>query len=150
MAKILGTNVAAPIVPFSTQDTFPTHCSEYGKGGWREVADIQERDAITADRRSVGMAVYVIQEDTFYILKGGLSNEHWHVYTISAKQIPTVAYDQTVPSDAWTVQHNLGRFPSVTVVDSAGTTVMGDVQYLDENNISIGFSSPFTGKVYLT
>ena len=58
MAKILGTNVAAAVVPFDTNDEFPTHYSEYGKGGWREVSTIGVRDAIPADRRNIGMAVY--------------------------------------------------------------------------------------------
>lgn len=42
MANINGTNLAAPIVPFTTNDTFPTHYAKYGKGGYRTVATITE------------------------------------------------------------------------------------------------------------
>ena len=73
MAKINGTNVAAKIVPFTTEDQFATHEAQYGKGGWREVATIAERDAITTDRREAGMAVYVLETNGVYILDEDLT-----------------------------------------------------------------------------
>lgn len=68
MGNISGTNVAASIVPFTTEDTFPTHESIYGKGGWREVDLESDKDAISEARRSVGMAVYVRESKKVYIL----------------------------------------------------------------------------------
>lgn len=59
MSSISGTNVAAPIVPFDTADTFPTHDALYGKGGYRSVSTVAERDAITTARRTEGMRVRV-------------------------------------------------------------------------------------------
>ena len=47
------------------------------------------------------------------------------------------------------VEHDLGSYPSVTVVDSSGRYVIGDVQYLDENTIEVSFSASFAGKAYL-
>ena len=73
MAKINGTNVAAAIVPFTTDDQFATHEAQYGKGGWREVATIQDRDAISQDRREAGMAVYVLETNGVYILDDDLT-----------------------------------------------------------------------------
>jgi len=37
-----GTNVIAPIVPFSTADEYPSHEAAYGRGGYRydEQADV--------------------------------------------------------------------------------------------------------------
>lgn len=61
----------------------------------------------------------------------------------------TYVFSQSVASDSWEIQHNLGKYPSVTVVDSGGNTVVGDVQYLDRNNITIRFASPFSGNAYL-
>lgn len=49
----------------------------------------------------------------------------------------------------WVVNHNLGRYPSVTVVDSGGTTVIGDVEYVDGNAIRLHFSYPFSGLAYI-
>jgi hypothetical protein len=59
MAEIKGTNVIAPVVPFSTDDVHPSHEARYGRGGYRTVATIAERDAIPAPRLEAGMLVYV-------------------------------------------------------------------------------------------
>lgn len=69
MANIRGTNLSAAVVPFTTEDSYATHYAKYGNGGWREVATIAERDAITADRLEQGMVVYVTSESKAYILK---------------------------------------------------------------------------------
>ncbi len=58
-------------------------------------------------------------------------------------------FDQMNASAAWTIAHNLGRFPSVTVVDSAGSTIEGDVQYTDANTVVVQFSATFAGLAYL-
>lgn len=68
MSILTGTNIAAPIVPFTTADTYPTHDALYGKGGYREVATLAERDAIPAARMRVGMLCYVEEDDTTYKL----------------------------------------------------------------------------------
>ena len=55
-------------------------------------------------------------------------------------------HDQLSASSIWTVTHNLNKFPSVSVVDSANTTVIGDIQHLDVNTTIITFTSSFSGK----
>ena len=69
---------------------------------------------------------------------------------LMAGMYKSFVYEQALASNRWEVNHKLGRFPSVTVVDSAGTTVEGDIQYTDNNNVVIEFSAPFTGKAYLS
>lgn len=59
MSRIKGTNVAATIVPFDTNDIYPTHDEKYGLGGFRSVQTIQERNNIPLERRKHGMRVYV-------------------------------------------------------------------------------------------
>ncbi len=153
MANLTGINLPSGIVPFTTEDLFPTHYSEYGKGGWREVENIAARDAISIPRRKIGMAVYVEETNTCYVLRGGITNEYWTTFggnsDSSEVKITTYVFTQAEANTRWDIGHNLDRYPSVTVVDSAGTTVMGDVQYIDKNNIVVKFSSPFAGKVYL-
>lgn len=58
-------------------------------------------------------------------------------------------YEQGISSDVWVIQHNLNKHPSVTVVDSAGNEVVGHVHYDDLNNVTVTFTSPFSGKAYL-
>lgn len=61
----------------------------------------------------------------------------------------TYIHHQQVAAKTWRVEHDLGRYPGVTVVDSSGRYVIGDVHYLDENTIEISFSASFAGKAYL-
>jgi len=57
-------------------------------------------------------------------------------------------HDQGVASDIWNINHNLNKFASVTVVDSAGSIVEGCVTIIDSNNVTINFSSSFSGKAF--
>lgn len=59
-------------------------------------------------------------------------------------------HQQSVPSDTWTITHNLGFFPNVSVVDSSGRKVEGDVEYVDINTIEISFIGGFAGEAYLS
>lgn len=61
----------------------------------------------------------------------------------------TFIYTQSSPSAVWSVIHNLGRYPSVSVVDSGGSTVWPDVSYTDLNALSVIFNSPTSGKAFL-
>lgn len=58
-------------------------------------------------------------------------------------------YFQNVASDLWEIKHNLDKFPSVTVIDSAGSEVIGEVEYIDSNNLKIKFAGGFSGKATL-
>ena len=60
----------------------------------------------------------------------------------------TFIFTQTVPSTEWTVQHDLEKFPSITVVDTGKTVVIGDYTYVDNNNVILSFSAAFAGKAY--
>ena len=61
----------------------------------------------------------------------------------------TFVFTQGVPALVWTVQHDLNKFPSVSVVDTANTGVLSQIDYIDNNNITITNSSQFAGKAYL-
>lgn len=58
-------------------------------------------------------------------------------------------HDQLVASAEWTISHNMGKYPSVSVVDSGDNIVMGDVRYIDENTVSVRFNGVFSGTAYL-
>lgn len=57
-------------------------------------------------------------------------------------------HTQSVPSSEWSIQHNLGKRSSITVVDSTDAVVFGDVNYIDSNNVTITFNGAFSGKAY--
>lgn len=77
MTKIKGMNIPSGIVPYDVDDTYPTHHSEYGKGGWHEVKTIAERDQIPQDRLSPGMSCMVKENKVLYILNDDYT---WYEY----------------------------------------------------------------------
>jgi hypothetical protein len=59
-------------------------------------------------------------------------------------------FSQASPSTEWVVTHTLGGKPSVTVVDSADTVVLGEVKYDSSTQVTISFTAAFSGYAYLT
>ena len=59
-------------------------------------------------------------------------------------------HEQPTPSASWAINHMLNYFPNVTVVDSAGSDVVGSISYVDQDNLVITFNAPFGGKAYLS
>ena len=58
-------------------------------------------------------------------------------------------HTQSTPSDVWTITHNLGKRPSVTVVDSGGNEWQTAVEHLSDNALVVRFTAPFSGYAYL-
>lgn len=70
--------------------------------------------------------------------------------TVVATTTQRHVHTQTVSSATWAITHALGGRPSVTVVDSAGTVVIGDVAYNSDTSVTVSFNAPFSGYAYLT
>jgi hypothetical protein len=58
----------------------------------------------------------------------------------------TYRHIQSVAAATWTVTHNLGKRPAVTVTDSSGRVVLGDVRYLSTDAVEVSFSAAFAGE----
>ena len=58
-------------------------------------------------------------------------------------------YIKSTPNKIWEITHNLDKYPSVTIVDSAGSVVMGDITYTSKSTLTVTFSAAFSGKAYL-
>lgn len=71
MPYIPGTVVNSGLSPGNALNTHETHRAFYGKGGYRTVATLIERNQITPLRREEGMLVYVVSAGLIYILKPG-------------------------------------------------------------------------------
>lgn len=68
------------------------------------------------------------------------------VYPAASRHVHT----QGTASTTWTINHTLGGYPSVMVVDSAKTVVYGEINYLSTTQVVVNFSSAFSGYAYLT
>jgi len=58
-------------------------------------------------------------------------------------------YNFFTPSLTYAINHNLGRIPTVTVVDIYGNVTYEKVQYIDNNNVLVTNSTPTIGQTYL-
>lgn len=65
-------------------------------------------------------------------------------------QVISYVHNQGVTSATWTINHNLGFYPNITVQDSTGTIVEGELNYTNRNTVIATFSSAFSGKAYLS
>ena len=66
--------------------------------------------------------------------------------------VARVSYDhmQGAASSSWSITHNLGFKPNVTVIDSAGNIVEGEIAYTNSNSLTVSFQSAFSGNAYLS
>ena len=77
-------------------------------------------------------------------LTEGTTNKYFTVARVSYE------HTQGSASSSWVVNHNLGFKPNVTVVDSAGNIVEGEISYTNSNSITVSFQSAFSGYAYLS
>ena len=118
---------------------------------------ISEQNAIsnfghyTIDSYTLNGAVYTLNLTNLFG-NGDLDINKFYdfaVFTLSSQGVPTFVFDQVAASTTWNIQHNLGKFPSITVIDTANTVVTGEYTYIDNNNVQLNFSAAFAGKAYL-
>tara|TARA_R100001509_G_scaffold22631_1_gene11896 strand:+ start:671 stop:1357 length:687 start_codon:yes stop_codon:yes gene_type:complete len=73
-------------------------------------------------------------------------------YVLSSKKgDKSFVYTQQVgnPQSVWNITHNLGKKPSVTIATSTNAVVVGEVTYVNDNQLTITLSSANSGKAYL-
>jgi len=70
------------------------------------------------------------------------------VFTLSSPD-KTFEFTQGQPATTWNIQHDLNKFPSVSVINNNNVVINGEVTYIDKNNVQINFSAGFSGKAYL-
>ena len=58
-------------------------------------------------------------------------------------------FTQAAASATWNVVHNLGKNPSVSIVDTNDQEVFAQVDYINTNSLTITFSSAQAGKAYM-
>ena len=59
-------------------------------------------------------------------------------------------YIQATPASVWVVTHNMNGYPNVTVIDSGGSQVEGELVYNSVNQLTLTFTGAFSGNAYLS
>ena len=113
-------------------------------------------NSLTLVSNATGMHIYDIG---LAFKKGAGAIQSKHIYGInidpSDATDKTFEFEQATPATSWgngtppIITHNLAKFPSITVVDTANTVVTGQYDYIDHNNVTLTFSAAFAGKAYL-
>lgn len=58
-------------------------------------------------------------------------------------------HNQESVSSTWTVEHNLNKYPAVTVVDSGDNVLYTEIEYIDKNTLEVRFEASTSGKAYM-
>jgi hypothetical protein len=79
------------------------------------------------------------------VLTSTVTGTTWALVSSSTEIIPFQNVDVVTANHTGT----LGTFPSVTVVNPNNLVVLGEIRYITTTQLTITFSSPQTGNVYL-
>lgn len=93
--------------------------------------NIIQGETLTLESANSGLAIAVSDNKLTFTAKLG------YVFT------------QSTPAAVWTINHDLGKYPSVSIVDSANDEVIGEVNYTSTSQVVITFSAAFSGKAFL-
>lgn len=104
---------------------------------------IAERNAIPIGERYLGIEVFVVETLKKYTLKVGLNNYDWeevsnNIYTYE---------EEFVNRTFLTVIHNMNKYPSVVVMDSAMRQLIVEITYIDRNRVDVSWTGETSGKV---
>ncbi len=100
--------------------------------------------------KGVPNARYYVPNGTGTDIDEYLTDLNGNYRKVSSSAISAYTHDQGVASDTWNITHNLGFYPSITIVDSSGRVVEGEEQFLTLDTIQISFNGAFSGKAYLS
>ena len=123
MAIIPGSvRVGGFIAPTDSTDTYAVTDDVYGRGGYRAVADSTERDAISADRRKLGMLVRTNSDGKIYTLSGGILNANWAEVQFGVQINDGSSSSTTV---TWSVDKIQGQITTAVsdLINGAGATL---------------------------
>lgn len=58
-------------------------------------------------------------------------------------------HSQVALASTWTVAHNLGKYPSIEVVDTGDNVIIPNIHYDSINQLTLTFAAATSGKVYV-
>lgn len=91
-----------------------------------------------------------LQEDngTLWRLTSGVGSPSYAWVQIGSAT--SYLHVQNVASDTWVVNHQLGKYPAVTIMDSSGGEVIAHIVHNSTDQLTITASAAFSGKASCT
>lgn len=65
---------------------------------------------------------------------------------IGGPSLVTNTFTQPTPSALWTVTHNLGRKPMITLKTLGTTIIEGQIDYVSDDEFTVTFNTPQAGQ----
>ena len=69
---------------------------------------------------------------------------------VTAKDERQFVFRQDDAKAVWVIAHDLDRYPSVRVVDSAGSVIPGNVAFDSTSHLTVTFPAAFCGRAFLS
>ena len=121
---------------------------------------ISHKDDVNSFGHYTFQAYNAFSDPNFYILDLAplagnntiSSNEYYYISSLNLNtnnNDKNFIFNQGTPAATWNITHTLNKFPSVSVVDSAGTMWYPAITYNSTTSITLEFSAAFSGKAYL-
>jgi len=107
-------------------------------------ADNQSGAISAQDARDFLMSVYLKPE-----IEALIAQAKTEMQAFVTEKVATYIHTQVAHTMVWTINHGLGKYPSVDVLDGNGNELLGTVTWPTDNQVVITFSSPYNGKAYL-
>lgn len=107
--------------------------------------------ALTVACRRCGVVVRSDRMPLHDLEHDGNEADHAQIAQLAAQAPQHLTFHQQSAAAQWTWQHNLGRFPDVTLFtsDDPDHPCFTDVTYTDANTIIIEWPQPETGWAYI-
>lgn len=115
-----------------------------GPAGYTPVKGVDYFDGVDGKDGEKGLSAYEV-----WLQEGNTGSEQVFLESLRGDGVVTYVHDQILASEVWEINHDLGFYPLVDVIDSGGTLVIGDVFHVDVNNLILTFSAPFSGKALI-
>lgn len=82
---------------------------------------------------------------------GSISNSKHYIIALTASAVSgdkKYSHTQSSAASTWTINHNLGKNPAVSVVDSLKNLVICEVEYTSVNQVVLNFDTPYSGEAF--
>ena len=113
-------------------------------GGAQGTQGVQGVDGGGVTLQQLSEAIQGLALSTTDDLSEGVTNLYFTPERVS------YTHTQGVASTTWNITHNLHFYPNVTVQDSAGNIVEGEIAYTNSDSLVVTFSTAFSGEAYLS
>lgn len=121
------------VIPRGIEDIL----NEYDKYSLLYKKGVKELEKLTQEAKKIKMLEETLNKKIDELDVSIQSNDKTFIFT------------QIQSKKEWIVEHNLNKFPSITVVDTGGNRVFGEENHVNKNKVKLNFSHPFSGVAYL-